>query len=904
MRRITVVLLFLATSLVFVSPGLWPGNAYGPTDILTLGAPYRDARPLPPDLGNPVQNDQVEQLPFVIEFWTAARTGEFQLWEPDLGGGVPLFTTVYNRVLAPWNIAFLVVPVAKAAAIAMMLAFFVAQLGTYGLARRLGSSVPGASLAAVVYAFSGPSVVFMLRIHEVFLFPVVLYALHAAVTETDRRPGFLALLSVSFAFLLMGGFPAAALTSAYLAGGWLLYLAISTGTARSVTARLWGAARRASRPVGAIAAGVAVASVQLLPSYEFLASSEALDRTYPLHHRVGLEQLATAVSGRFFGAYQFGDRWAKDLVDNPVEGSLAVGGIALLLVALLVVRPASRAVGGEMASALRRFFVPVALGVTITVYFGGLLLGVVHTLPFMEANNFGRARFFVALAIALAAGHSLDRLITLASSARETGGDPVLRFQLAALLGLIGLGTYEGFTFAFRADAVGQVVMALVVPIVAGATAWGLLRVVRRDRGDVRRMAALGIAVLAAAELQWGGWNFTPASPVETFYQRPPALDRIANDVGSSTTSPSFRFLGIPHETLRPNAAAVWDVMDVRAAWPTYGRFRDLLRIADPDVYEAKRLKPHFTDAFHPASPALDAMSARYLVTTLNTPLIEAETEPVVAALGPDGASLSLNEPIQGPVRGISLRLDDVGSCDPDGHFVLEAAGTTTRRIVRDRAEWTTFALPDVGLQVGSEIHLSAPSCPVRIVDDEVRIHTATADAATTVISVEGWVLYERASAMPRVALAERIALVPDLQERLDLISARSSGSPTVVEEAVDVPPDPQGGATIVDAGPDRITIRADSDRPAMLVLRDVAAPGWTVSVNGEATEVLTVDHAFRGVVVPLGESEVTFTYAPRALKLGALLMVVGVLAILYWAWAWATRRGGRDRTGGSGSES
>jgi uncharacterized membrane protein YfhO len=55
--------------------------------------------------------------------------------------------------------------------------------------------------------------------------------------------------------------------------------------------------------------------------------------------------------------------------------------------------------------------------------------------------------------------------------------------------------------------------------------------------------------------------------------------------------------------------------------------------------------------------------------------------------------------------------------------------------------------------------------------------------------------------------------------------------------------------------------VRTEANRPALLVLADTYLHGWRASVNGDPREIARTNHAFRGVVVDAGSSEVVFEY-------------------------------------------
>ena len=50
------------------------------------------------------------------------------------------------------------------------------------------------------------------------------------------------------------------------------------------------------------------------------------------------------------------------------------------------------------------------------------------------------------------------------------------------------------------------------------------------------------------------------------------------------------------------------------------------------------------------------------------------------------------------------------------------------------------------------------------------------------------------------------------------------------------------------------------------------------VFIDGLETKILRVDYAFRGVIIPKGNHEVTFTYDPNSFKIGLMLALSGII--------------------------
>lgn len=866
LRRALLALCFACTALSVTGPALVDGATFGATDILQFAAPYREASPRLPEVGNPLQTDQMEQIPVVARFYRSARQGELQLWDPNHALGVPLLLAVHSRILAPWNVVFLVVPLALGTTVATTLALVAGQAGTYALARRLGIGLWGGLLAAVAYVYSGPSMAMLLRIHEVLLFPLLLYAVHGALVERARRGRYLALTALTTAAVLLSGFPAAG-----------LYIGYATVAFAAVV--VWHAARRPATRPGVLAAsvttalaavaGVLVAAVVLLPAFEFLARSGSLEREFDSTHAAGVVKLASAVSGRFFGTYQHGTWWWPEPgYANPFEASLTAGLVVLGLLGLAVAWRGLR-LAPTAETLLGTALLPAALVTVTGTYLGGPLLGLLQLLPFVATNSFGRSRFIASLALALAAGAVLDGLVDRDADRRRPG--KLVRVQVAALLGLVGVATFRGLTEAARLDQLTTVAGALAVPLAAAAAAFVAVRTARA------RPALAGLAVTAAcvAELVWGAWGFTPASPAAWFYPDSPAFAPISDDVGEGGL---YRFAGLSLNPVPAHAASYLGLGDLRIAFPSWQRYRQLMEAADPAVWDHRRLRPVFTDGLDVEGPVLDRMSVRYLVDRLAAPplqlapatrfaLPEAELPTRVEVPVPDGGIRRLVVPVQPPE-----------GCDT-GWVEAAFEGTRVRRLVRELRGAAEFVVADARPGGASTtVEIRSTHCPLRTSGVPGGVHGPEPAGRLDVVAADGWVVYRRPAARPRVELATASVRIDDAQDRLDFLASEPADGPSVTEAGPGRARYGGGTATLTADDPDRLTVQVVSRGPGLLVIRDSYAPGWRAEVDGVATDVVPVDHALRGVAVPDGRSEVVLSYAPPLMVAGAWLSLGGLV--------------------------
>jgi hypothetical protein len=166
-------------------------------------------------------------------------------------------------------------------------------------------------------------------------------------------------------------------------------------------------------------------------------------------------------------------------------------------------------------------------------------------------------------------------------------------------------------------------------------------------------------------------------------------------------------------------------------------------------------------------------------------------------------------------------------------------------------------------------------------------------------VEAAGRMIYRVQDHLPRARLmsAWQPALpAPEdgLESFLDAVAAgrHDPGAVVVLDQAPDplpeVGPEPLPEPEFVHDGLDQVVIRARTPRPALLLLADLAAPGWRVLVDGDPARLLVADHMLRAVALPAGDHEVRFEYRDPAVIRGVRLAVAGLvasLALIVWPW-------------------
>lgn len=157
--------------------------------------------------------------------------------------------------------------------------------------------------------------------------------------------------------------------------------------------------------------------------------------------------------------------------------------------------------------------------------------------------------------------------------------------------------------------------------------------------------------------------------------------------------------------------------------------------------------------------------------------------------------------------------------------------------------------------------------------------------------------VYRNERALPRAFVVGAQRVVATGEQAVEAVESPSfdAGSTAVTENRIPGvptaaspgPPD-VGTASITSYEPERLVIRARATRRSVLVLTDSYFPGWSAEIDGKPTDIERVDYLLRGVRLPPGVHEVTFSYRPSSYRvgwivsLGTLLLLLGT-ALLIW---------------------
>jgi hypothetical protein len=136
--------------------------------------------------------------------------------------------------------------------------------------------------------------------------------------------------------------------------------------------------------------------------------------------------------------------------------------------------------------------------------------------------------------------------------------------------------------------------------------------------------------------------------------------------------------------------------------------------------------------------------------------------------------------------------------------------------------------------------------------------------------------IYENLDVMPRAFVVGDVVEIAGVAPQVAIEGLEQLDARSAVMLDRDVLPEGERAkfqpAEIVEALPDRVTIRVNNPAPGYLVLTDLFHPGWSATVDGEKVKVLPANLSFRAVPLPAGDHEVVFRYECPGQKAGMIL--------------------------------
>ena len=154
---------------------------------------------------------------------------------------------------------------------------------------------------------------------------------------------------------------------------------------------------------------------------------------------------------------------------------------------------------------------------------------------------------------------------------------------------------------------------------------------------------------------------------------------------------------------------------------------------------------------------------------------------------------------------------------------------------------------------------------------------------------VDEWTIYENLKSAPRFFLTSDVRPYKDTADfEKQFFDLNFEPNKTVLIAQTDFYSLPQlltglSEVKLVSYTPTSVTFQASAETPTFLFLSDTYDHGWTATINAKPVELYNADFAFRGVVVPKGQSTVVFSYQPKSFTTGIAISLLALLATLYY---------------------
>lgn len=274
-------------------------------------------------------------IPIRVAVANMIHAGHLPLWNPYIFGGMPLFGAAQAGVLFPLNWFYLLFSIPVATNLMMLSTYMLAALGAYVYARRTEASVAGAALTSLVWQWSG----FLIGqightniLHTAALLPWLLWAIDGYGADGKRTRGLL--LAGLVALQVFAGHQQTLSYALFVSAAYAL---VRWRASRSSTparpAYLWS--------LVLIAAGLALAAVQILPTLELLRNSLRADASYDFFTSFSLPPrllwtffapyVMGGGDGRLFRAPYVGPAFYGEYVGYVGVAAIALASLALVL---------------------------------------------------------------------------------------------------------------------------------------------------------------------------------------------------------------------------------------------------------------------------------------------------------------------------------------------------------------------------------------------------------------------------------------------------------------------------------------------------------------------------------------------------------------------------------------------
>ena len=483
-------------------------------------------------------------VPAYVTAWRTIRAGQPPWWTQNVFAGHSMIGAAQYAVFYPFNAIFGWLDPVTAYRWWMLGHVWIAAAGAFAWSWYRWRSRPGAIVSGIAYALSGFAVLHLVHAPYIAAIAWLPYVFLGVDLVSERwTPPRAALVAVPLALIAVVGQPQ------------LLWMALIGSAAYTLALVLAGARRwsAAGRTAGALACGLGIGAIQLLPLFAFsrtslrptLSMSASFDQSITPHHLLllGFPYL--------FGGARTGLSFASPWLDSGIQHEVgSYLGITILAIA----------VAGVVALRRNRVvwaFVAVAL-VSLLIATGGTT-AVGHwlyvALPGARwFRHWGRMLWLTNLAVAMLAGVGVREL--LRAPWRVLVG--ITASAAALVLFALTLPHVDALKKVLAAGTAGAVARALPVVLLLSLAAAVAVAVVHRRAGAAAIILVCAFDMVAFAYVApWHGDSATPAGAHALYDASVPAVGAPYDATGGidrwASDSYAFRSISLAKNMLGVN---------------------------------------------------------------------------------------------------------------------------------------------------------------------------------------------------------------------------------------------------------------------------------------------------------------------------------------------------------------
>lgn len=141
-------------------------------------------------------------------------------------------------------------------------------------------------------------------------------------------------------------------------------------------------------------------------------------------------------------------------------------------------------------------------------------------------------------------------------------------------------------------------------------------------------------------------------------------------------------------------------------------------------------------------------------------------------------------------------------------------------------------------------------------------------------------VVHKHPQPFARISAAAQLVVEPDPVRALQRLPELGRDT-VVVDRDLPRPSGPAPVLTVRTDQPEQIDIDVVASGPAVVVVRDALAPGWTATVDGQPQPIALADGLFRAIAVPAGRHALQLRFAVPGLREGLWVSAAALLALL-----------------------